>query len=162
MYTAQGTFEKSHLLKQHQTMVRRMALQMLANMLTTVPASLLMQRIGRRSGFVLGSAIGIGIELGEEVANRRELFDLKIFVDTDADVRFIRRLRRDIEERGRTMDSVIEQYLTTVRPMHFEFVEPTKRYADVIIPRGGQNRAGIDVVAARIRERLAQKARDEE
>jgi uridine kinase len=91
----------------------------------------------------------------------RELFDLKIFVDTDADVRFIRRLRRDIEERGRTMDSVIEQYLTTVRPMHFEFVEPTKRYADVIIPRGGQNRAGIDVVAARIRERLAQKARDE-
>jgi uridine kinase len=91
----------------------------------------------------------------------REMFDLKIFVDTDADVRFIRRLRRDIEERGRTMDMVIEQYLTTVRPMHFEFVEPTKRYADVIIPRGGQNRAGIDVVAARIRERLAQKARDE-
>ena len=91
----------------------------------------------------------------------REMFDLKIFVDTDADVRFIRRLRRDIEERGRTMDSVIEQYLTTVRPMHFEFVEPTKRWADVIIPRGGQNRAGIDVVAARIRERLAEKARDE-
>jgi uridine kinase len=91
----------------------------------------------------------------------REMFDLKIFVDTDADVRFIRRLRRDIEERGRTMDSVIEQYLTTVRPMHFEFVEPTKRYADVIIPRVGQNRAGIDVVAARIRERLAQKALEE-
>ena len=91
----------------------------------------------------------------------REMFDLRIFVDTDADVRFIRRLRRDIEERGRTLDSVIEQYLTTVRPMHFEFVEPTKRYADVIIPRGGQNRAGIDVVAARIRERLAEKAREE-
>lgn len=90
----------------------------------------------------------------------RELFDLKIFVDTDADVRFIRRLRRDLEERGRSLDSVIEQYLTTVRPMHFEFVEPTKRWADVIIPRGGQNRAGIDVVAARIRERLAEKARE--
>ncbi|MBB4634889.1 uridine kinase [Longimicrobium terrae] len=91
----------------------------------------------------------------------REMFDLRIFVDTDADVRFIRRMRRDIEDRGRTLDSVIEQYLTTVRPMHFEFVEPTKRYADVIIPRGGQNRAGIDVVAARIRERLAEKARME-
>lgn len=90
----------------------------------------------------------------------RELFDLKIFVDTDADVRFIRRLRRDTEERGRSLDSVIEQYLTTVRPMHFEFVEPTKRWADVIIPRGGQNRAGIEVVAARIRERLAEKARE--
>ncbi|HEY7771288.1 uridine kinase [Longimicrobium sp.] len=91
----------------------------------------------------------------------REMFDLRIFVDTDADVRFIRRLRRDLEERGRSLDSVIEQYLTTVRPMHFEFVEPSKRYADVIIPRGGQNRAGIDVVAARIRERLAEKARDQ-
>jgi uridine kinase len=91
----------------------------------------------------------------------REMFDLKIFVDTEADVRFIRRLRRDIEERGRSLDSVIEQYLNTVRPMHFEFVEPTKRYADVILPRGGQNTAGIEVIAARIRERLAEKARRE-
>ena len=91
----------------------------------------------------------------------RELFDLKIFVDADADVRFIRRMRRDIEHRGRSLDSVIEQYLTTVRPMHFEFVEPTKRWADVILPRGGQNLAGIEVVAARIRERLAEKARHE-
>ncbi|SOD02511.1 uridine kinase [bacterium JGI 053] len=91
----------------------------------------------------------------------RELFDLKIFVDTEADVRFIRRLRRDLEERGRSLDSVIEQYLRTVRPMHFEFVEPTKRYADVILPRGGQNTAGIEVIAARIRERLAEKARRE-
>ncbi len=89
----------------------------------------------------------------------RELFDLKIFVDADADVRFIRRLRRDIGERGRSLDSVVEQYLNTVRPMHFEFVEPTKRWADVILPRGGQNRAGIEVVAARVRERLAEKAR---
>ena len=89
-------------------------------------------------------------------ARLRELFDLKIFVDTEADVRFIRRLRRDLEQRGRSLDSVIEQYLSTVRPMHFEFVEPSKRYADVILPRGGQNRAGIEVVAARIRERLAE------
>ncbi len=92
----------------------------------------------------------------------RELFDLKIFVDTDADVRFIRRLRRDLELRGRTLDSVIEQYLRTVRPMHFEFVEPSKRWADVILPRGGQNVAGIEVVAARVRERLAENARREE
>ena len=91
----------------------------------------------------------------------REMFDLKIFVDTEADVRFIRRLRRDIEERGRSLDSIIDQYLKTVRPMHFEFVEPTKRYADVILPRGGQNTAGIEVIAARIRERLAEKARRE-
>lgn len=84
----------------------------------------------------------------------REMFDLKIFVDTDADVRFIRRLARDLELRGRTIDSVIDQYLTTVRPMHFEFVEPSKRWADIILPRGGQNLAGIDVIAARIRERL--------
>ncbi|HEU0012461.1 MAG TPA: uridine kinase [Longimicrobium sp.] len=89
----------------------------------------------------------------------RELFDLRIFVDADPDVRFIRRLRRDLEERGRSLDSVIEQYLTTVRPMHMTFVEPSKRYADVIIPRGGQNRAGIELVAARIRERLAEPAR---
>jgi uridine kinase len=88
----------------------------------------------------------------------RELFDLKIFVDTDADVRFIRRLQRDLELRGRTVDSVIEQYLSTVRPMHFEFVEPSKRYADVILPRGGNNTAGIHVIAARIRERLAEQA----
>jgi uridine kinase len=94
-------------------------------------------------------------------ARLRDMFDLKIFVDTEADVRFIRRLRRDLEERGRSLDAVIDQYLNTVRPMHFEFVEPTKRYADVILPRGGQNTAGIDVIAARIRERLAEKARAE-
>lgn len=88
----------------------------------------------------------------------RDLFDLKIFVDADADVRFIRRLRRDMEKRGRSLDGVIDQYLGTVRPMHFEFVEPTKRHADVILPRGGRNDAGIAVVTARIRERLAEKA----
>lgn len=86
----------------------------------------------------------------------RELFDLKIFVDTEADLRFIRRLRRDLELRGRTIDSVIDQYLTTVRPMHFEFVEPSKRYADIILPRGGNNTPGIGVIAARIRESLGE------
>jgi uridine kinase len=80
----------------------------------------------------------------------RKLFDVKIFVDTDADIRFIRRLQRDIIERGRTTESVIKQYLGTVRPMHMEFVEPTKRYADVIIPEGGLNTVAMDMVIARI------------
>ncbi len=80
----------------------------------------------------------------------RELFDVKIFVDTDADLRFIRRLERDITERGRSTESVIKQYLATVRPMHLEFVEPSKRYADVIIPEGGFNAAAMDMVVARI------------
>lgn len=80
----------------------------------------------------------------------RELFDIKIFVDTDNDIRFIRRLRRDIAERGRTMEAVIDQYLNTVRPMHLEFVEPSKRYADVIIPGGGFNTVALDMVVARI------------
>ena len=80
----------------------------------------------------------------------RELFDIKIYVDADSDIRFIRRLRRDIAERGRTMESVIDQYLNTVRPMHLEFVEPSKRYADVIIPEGGFNTVALDMVVARI------------
>jgi len=84
-------------------------------------------------------------------ADLRELFDVKIYIDTDADVRFIRRLRRDIEERDRSVESVCEQYLSTVRPMHLEFVEPSKRYADVIIPEGGFNEVAIEMVAARIR-----------
>jgi uridine kinase len=84
----------------------------------------------------------------------RELFDVKIFVDTDPDIRFIRRLERDITERGRTSISVIQQYLTTVRPMHLEFVEPSKRYADVIIPEGGLNSVAMDMVVARLLELL--------
>ncbi|MBU2609903.1 MAG: uridine kinase [Chloroflexi bacterium] len=80
----------------------------------------------------------------------RKLFDVKIFVDTDPDLRFIRRLQRDIEERSRTTESVIKQYMSTVRPMHLEFVEPSKRYADVIIPEGGFNAAALDMVVARI------------
>jgi uridine kinase len=84
----------------------------------------------------------------------RELFDIKIFVDTDSDIRFIRRLQRDIAERGRNTESVVQQYLTTVRPMHLEFVEPSKRYADVIIPEGGMNAVALDMVIARIESLL--------
>lgn len=89
----------------------------------------------------------------------RDLMDIKIFVDTDADLRFIRRLLRDIGERGRTMEMVIAQYLATVRPMHMEFVEPSKRYADVIIPEGGHNEVGIDLVIQKIKS-LIPRARD--
>jgi uridine kinase len=84
----------------------------------------------------------------------RERFDLKVFVDTDADIRLIRRLRRDAAERGRSAESVIEQYLTTVRPAHEQFIEPSKRYADVIVPQGGLNRPALDVLLARV-EQLA-------
>lgn len=84
----------------------------------------------------------------------RELMDIKIYVDTDADIRFIRRLTRDIQERGRTMESVIRQYLETVRLMHLEFVEPSKRYADIIIPEGGFNTVALDMVLARLRAML--------
>lgn len=80
----------------------------------------------------------------------RDLCDIKIFVDTDADIRLIRRIRRDISERGRTVESVLRQYESTVRPMHLEFVEPIKRYADVIIPEGGYNEVALDMVIARI------------
>lgn len=84
----------------------------------------------------------------------RELMDIKIFVDTDDDLRFIRRLQRDVNERGRSVASVITQYLETVRPMHHQFVEPSKRYADVIIPEGGYNQVGIGLIAGRIRAQL--------
>ncbi|HEY6806594.1 MAG TPA: uridine kinase [Pyrinomonadaceae bacterium] len=84
-----------------------------------------------------------------------EQMDIKVFVDTPDDIRFIRRLRRDVAERGRTVESVIEQYLGTVRPMHMQFVEPSKRHADVIIPEGGHNLVSIDLISGKIRERLA-------
>jgi uridine kinase len=93
-----------------------------------------------------------------ENAALRELLDIKIFVDTDADLRFIRRLLRDIRERGRTVESVIQQYMSTVRPMHMEFVEPSKRYADVIIPEGGHNEVGIDLVIQKIRSLVPREA----
>lgn len=87
----------------------------------------------------------------------RDLLDIKIFVDTPADVRFIRRLVRDIKERGRSMESVVNQYLTTVRVMHEEFIEPTKKYADVIIPEGGRNVVAVDLLTTKISSILAQK-----
>lgn len=84
----------------------------------------------------------------------RELMDVRLFVDADADVRLGRRLRRDMEERGRSPESILAQYMATVRPMHLEFVEPSKRYADVIIPRGGHNRVGVELVVATVRSAL--------
>ncbi len=87
-------------------------------------------------------------------ARLMELMDIKVFVDTDADLRIIRRLLRDINERGRSIDSVINQYIQTVRPAHLQFIEPTKRYADVIIPEGGQNVVAIDLLATKIEKIL--------
>lgn len=84
----------------------------------------------------------------------RERMDVKIFVDADSDVRLARRLRRDMEERGRSPESILDQYLKTVRPMHLEFVEPSKRYADVILPRGGHNRVAVELVVASVRSLL--------
>ncbi|MGM9928288.1 MAG: uridine kinase [Bacillus sp. (in: firmicutes)] len=88
----------------------------------------------------------------------RDLMDMKLFVDTDADLRILRRLVRDINERGRTLDSVIDQYVTAVRPMHNQFIEPTKRYADIIIPEGGQNHVAIDLMVTKIKTILEQKS----
>lgn len=85
----------------------------------------------------------------------RQLLDMKIFVDTDADVRFIRRLQRDVTERSRTVEAVIQQYLDSVKPMHFEFVEPSKRFADVILPEGGFNRVAVDMLIRNIRSMIA-------
>lgn len=88
----------------------------------------------------------------------RDMMDIKLYVDTDADMRFIRRLQRDMRERGRTLESVIQQYLETVRPMHLEFVEPSKRYADIIIPSGGFNETAIEMIVARIQKLLGEEA----
>lgn len=88
------------------------------------------------------------------VKELRDLMDMKIFVDTDADIRFMRRLQRDIEERGRSVTSVCDQYINVVRPMHEAFVEPSKRFADIIVPHGGRNHAALDMVAAKIRTHM--------
>lgn len=88
----------------------------------------------------------------------RRMFDLRIYVDVADDVRFIRRLLRDLTERGRSLENVIEQYLDTVRPMHLEFVEPSRRHADVIIPEGGQNRVGIEMILAHVQRELGRRA----
>jgi uridine kinase len=88
----------------------------------------------------------------------RSLMDIKLFVDTDADLRIIRRMLRDIKDRGRSLDSVIEQYVSVVRPMHNQFIEPTKRYSDIIIPEGGQNHVAIDLMVTKIQTILEEKA----
>ena len=98
-----------------------------------------------------------GILLFSE-ARIRELCDVKVFVDADADIRVLRRIRRDMTHRGRPLDEIIEQYLATVQPMHLQFVEPSKRYADVIVPRGGQNAIAIEMIVAKIQRRLASGA----
>jgi len=92
----------------------------------------------------------------------RDLCDVKVFVDTDADIRLIRRIRRDMASRGRPLEEILDQYLTTVQPMHLQFVEPSKRYADVIVPRGGHNTVAIEMIIAKIQRRLAamQRAQD--
>jgi uridine kinase len=97
---------------------------------------------------------GILILYDEELRN---MMDIKIFVDTDADVRVIRRINRDINYRGRTLESVINQYMNTVRPAHLQFVEPTKRYADIIIPEGGYNRVAIDIIVTKVNDIIRQK-----
>ncbi len=87
----------------------------------------------------------------------RDMLDIKIFVDTDSDIRFIRRLMRDVEDRGRTLNSVVTQYITTVRDMHNTFVEPSKRYADIIVPEGGHNSVAIDLLSTKIRSLCGNK-----
>ena len=86
----------------------------------------------------------------------RSLMDVKIFVDTDADVRILRRVVRDVKKRGRSLDSVVKQYLTTVKPMHEQFVEPSKRYADIIVPEGGKNLVALDMIIRRVEHHIRQ------
>jgi len=88
----------------------------------------------------------------------RDLMDIKIYVDTDDDIRIIRRIKRDMEERGRTLDSVIHQYLSVVKPMYHQFIEPTKRYADVIVPEGGKNHVAIDLITTKVKTILKAEA----
>ena len=89
-------------------------------------------------------------------AELRELMDIKLFVDTDADVRILRRIVRDVKKRGRSLDSVVQQYLTTVKPMHEQFVEPSKRYADLIVPEGGKNPVALDMIIQRVKNHIEQ------
>ena len=86
----------------------------------------------------------------------RDLMDIKIFVDTDADVRILRRIMRDVKKRGRSLDSVVQQYLTTVKPMHEQFVEPSKRYADLIVPEGGKNAVALEMIIQRVKGHIEQ------
>lgn len=91
----------------------------------------------------------------------RDTLDIKVYVDTDDDIRIIRRIRRDMEQRARTLDSIINQYLTGVKPMYHQFIEPTKRYADVIVPEGGKNSVAIDLLVTKVRDILSEDGRDE-
>ncbi|RXI22447.1 uridine kinase [Pediococcus pentosaceus] len=91
----------------------------------------------------------------------RDMLDIKVYVDTDDDIRIIRRIRRDMEQRARTLDSIINQYLTGVKPMYHQFIEPTKRYADVIVPEGGKNSVAIDLLVTKVRDILSEDGRDE-
>ena len=95
-----------------------------------------------------------GILLFADERVRRAL-DVKVFVDADADIRLVRRIQRDVAERGRSLESILAQYLATVQPMHLQFVEPSKRYADIIVPRGGHNVIGVEMIVAKIQQRLA-------
>lgn len=99
---------------------------------------------------------GILVLASEDIRN---LMDIKVYVDTDDDIRFIRRLERDIKERGRSLDSVIEQYLDTVKPMYHQFIEPTKRYADIIVPEGGENKVAIDMLTTKVHSVLSENIR---
>ena len=87
----------------------------------------------------------------------RDLMDIKVYVDADDDIRILRRIQRDMKERGRTLDSIISQYLKTVKPMYHQFIEPTKRYADIIVPEGGQNHVAIDILTTKVRDVLAKR-----
>ncbi|AEV95371.1 uridine kinase [Pediococcus claussenii] len=91
----------------------------------------------------------------------RDMLDIKVYVDTDDDIRIIRRIQRDMEQRGRSLDSIITQYLTTVKPMYHQFIEPTKRYADLIVPEGGENTVAIDLLVTKVRDILSEDGRDE-
>ena len=129
----------------------------------------------KKSMFVLTAALSFGVAVAQTAPvapadvvvidgillfvdpRVREQCDVKVYVDADADVRLVRRLRRDMAHRGRPFDEILEQYLATVRPMHLQFVEPSKRYADVIVPRGGHNRVATEMIVAKIQRRLAER-----
>jgi uridine kinase len=112
-------------------------------------------RLAQRQHVVPGKVIIVDGLLILWDRDLRSMMDIRVFVDTDADLRFIRRLERDIQERGRSAESVIQQYTRTVRPMHLEFVEPSKRYADVILPEGGHNEVAIDMLVTKVKAVLA-------
>ena len=98
---------------------------------------------------------------GDAYFDEKNLMDIKVYVDTDDDIRIIRRIQRDMEERGRSLDSIIGQYLATVKPMYHQFIEPTKRYADLIVPEGGENQVAIDLLSTKVRDILVKRGHTE-